>query len=194
MYLVFDTETTGLPIDWRAPMTNVENWPRVIQLAWALYDENHQLIREQCYLIKPDGWVMPTGEFWQKHGYTQETSMNEGRPIYGVLCSFLTDLNRCRYFIAHNAEFDYNVVGAEMIRAQLKAEKRQRTRICTKIASTTYCAIPNGRGAFKWPRLDELHNKLFNSGFDGAHDALNDVRACARCFFELKRLNIITLQ
>jgi DNA polymerase III epsilon subunit-like protein len=57
-------------------------------------------------------------------------------------------------------------------------------------AATSYCRLPGPYG-FKWPTLQELHLKLFNETFAGAHRALADVRACARCYFELKRLKIM---
>ena len=88
--------------------------------------------------------------------------------------------------------FDEKIVGAEMIRLGMKSENKP-TKICTKEVSTDFCQIPNQNGfaSFKWPKLEELHRKLFEVDFEGAHDALNDVMACAKCFFELKRLEVI---
>ena len=57
MYIIFDTETTGLPKDWNAPITDVDNWPRCIQIAWQLHDEMGNLVEHEDYLIKPDGFV-----------------------------------------------------------------------------------------------------------------------------------------
>lgn len=59
-------------------------------------------------------------------------------------------------------------------------------------SSTNFCAIPSNWG-LKWPTLTELHTKLFKEGFDGAHDALDDVKACARSFFELTKMGVIKL-
>ncbi|MCX6741278.1 MAG: hypothetical protein NTY61_02675, partial [Candidatus Parcubacteria bacterium] len=36
-YLFFDTETTGLPKNWKAPIEDLDNWPRIVQIAWAIY-------------------------------------------------------------------------------------------------------------------------------------------------------------
>jgi hypothetical protein len=60
-------------------------------------------------------------------------------------------------------------------------------------ASVDYCQIPNSHGSYKWPNLNELHSKLFLETFPDAHNAWVDVKACARCFFELKRRGIIKL-
>jgi hypothetical protein len=57
-------------------------------------------------------------------------------------------------------------------------------------ASTEYCALPGNYGT-KWPKLQELHSKLFGSPFEGGHDALVDVRACAKCYFELRKLEVM---
>jgi DNA polymerase III subunit epsilon len=190
-YLVFDTETTGTPKNYKASMTDLENWPRIIQLAWARYD-NETLIDSSVDLIKPEGWEMPKGEFWVNNGFTQEKSLTEGISIKEVLIKFIDQIEICNFLIAHNINFDYNVSGAEMIRAQVKS-KNKINKLCTMQLSTDFCNIPGPYGP-KWPKLEELHNKLFGIGFEGAHDAMNDVRACAKCFFELKKLEVIKLQ
>ena len=59
MYLVFDTETTGLPKKWNAPLSDSENWPRCVQLAWQLHDSKGILISSHSYLIKPDNYNIP---------------------------------------------------------------------------------------------------------------------------------------
>lgn len=192
MYLFFDTETNGLPKNWSAPVTDLENWPRVIQLAYALFDENGELVSSYCELIKPDGWVMPTDKFWVDNGYTQEKSMEHGVGILQAMNKFHEALNECQFLIAHNMQFDEKIVGAEFLRIGFQS-KNKPTKICTMKSSTDFCKIPNQNGysSFKWPKLEELHMKLFGESFDGAHDALNDVMACAKCFFELKKLQII---
>lgn len=192
MILVFDTETNGLPKNWKAPVTDLDNWPRIIQLAFATFSDEGEFIDSYCELIVPDGWEVPTDKFWVDNGYSQDSSIMFGVPIQEAMTTLLVSLQSCSTIVAHNMSFDEKIVGAEMIRLGLKSENKP-TKICTKESSTEYCAIPNqnGFGSFKWPKLEELHKKLFGEGFDGAHDALNDVMACAKCFFELKKLEII---
>lgn len=36
-YLFIDTETTGLPKEYDAPYTDIDNWPRLVQLAWIVF-------------------------------------------------------------------------------------------------------------------------------------------------------------
>lgn len=191
MYIFFDTETTGLPKDWRAPMTKLSNWPRVIQLAWMVCDDTGCILTAEKRLIKPDGWEIPTEKFWLDNGFHQKQSLKDGIPISQVLGIFINDLNHCSVLVAHNMSFDYNVLGAEMIRANKKGNVLKK--ICTKDEGTEYCKLPGNYGRYKWPNLTELHQKLFNKPFEGAHDALSDVIACKDCFFEMIKLNIIKI-
>lgn len=102
MYTVFDCETTGLPKNWKAPMSDLDNWPRVIQLAWAHYGPDRKLIEKRCDLVKPDGWVMPTEQFWVENGFSQEESLAKGIPILDSLEPFRKVLAKTEYLIAHN--------------------------------------------------------------------------------------------
>jgi hypothetical protein len=66
--------------------------------------------------------------------------------------------------------------------------------ICTMKETTAYCALPNKwPNSFKWPKLTELHQKLFGFAFDGAHDAMTDITYLKKCFFELLDREIIRL-
>lgn len=194
MYLFFDTETNGLPKNYKATMYDTKNWNRVIQLAWAFYDEDKKLVDKQVDLIKPTDWTIPYEKFWIDNGYTTELNIEKGILLEEVFKKFMPYLQKCKYIVAHNMSFDYNILGCEMIRLGLKS-KNKPIKLCTKEASTNFCAIPNPNYtcSFKWPKLEELHNKLFKKGFDGAHDAMNDVMALQKCFFELVKLNVIKI-
>ncbi len=56
MYLIFDTETTGLPQNWKAPLTDFNNWPRMVQLAWQMHDSQGKLIDVKKLIIKTKGY------------------------------------------------------------------------------------------------------------------------------------------
>ncbi|MDZ7715500.1 MAG: hypothetical protein U5J95_04740 [Balneolaceae bacterium] len=60
-------------------------------------------------------------------------------------------------------------------------------RVCTKEIGTDICKIPGNYG-YKWPTLEELYNHLFDDKFEESHDALNDAKAVADCFLNLKEL------
>ena len=188
-YLFFDTETNGIPKNYKAPPSDLANWPRVIQLAWMICDESGEEIKSRCQLIKPDGWVIPKEKFWIENGYSTEKSESEGVGMVGELRKLASDIDRADMMVAHNLDFDTPIVSAEMIRYGVKASSRPN-KFCTMKASTNICKIKGPYG-YKWPKLEELHEYLFGCKFDGAHDALEDVRATARCFFELKKRELI---
>lgn len=186
MYLIFDTETTGLPKDWKKPFSDTDNWPRLVQLAWQLHDETGKLISNKNYIVKPDGFDIPYAVA-KVHGITTERANRDGHELKLVLEEFHKDLQRSKYNVGHNIEFDINVTGCEYFRlGDIEPLVTKLDSIDTKNVSTDWCAIPGGRGGkFKWPTLTELHTKLFGKGFADAHDAAYDVDATARCFFGL---------
>lgn len=190
MYMVFDTETTGLPKNYNAPVTDSANWPRIIQIAWVVITPEGQEVKKSSHLIKPDGWVVPTEKFWIDNGYSTEKNTEFGVPLKPLLEEFLEDSYKCTALVAHNMQFDSKIVGAELFRYEVKV-RQTMPKICTKETSTNYCKLPKPKGGYKWPKLEELHTKLFGVSFEGAHDALYDVRATAVCFIELRRLGII---
>ncbi len=185
MFLIFDTETTGLPKDYNAPITNSDNWPRIVQIAWQLHDEKGKLLSAENLIVKPEGFTIPYNSV-KVHGITTERALAEGHPLQEVLEKFEEDLKKATYVAGHNIEFDINVTAAEFYRLGLEYPVAQSKSLDTKDLSTEYCAIPGGKGGkFKWPTLTELYTKLFGVGFDDAHDAAYDVDATARAFFAL---------
>jgi len=190
MTIVFDTETNGKPLNYKAEAWDVKNWPRVVQLAWAVYDNDGNLAGTQKHLIRPDGWQIPD-EVVEIHGITYQMAMQDGIPAQDAISRFISDYNSARVLVAHNMKFDYPVLLCEFLRYGLRTENKTR-KVCTMEESTDFCQIPGGfRGRYKWPKLIELHQILFGEGFDGAHDALNDVLACGRCYFELLKQGVI---
>ena len=185
MYLIFDTETTGLPKDYNAPITDLDNWPRLVQLAWQLHAHDGSLIDARNYIIKPEGYNIPYNAE-KVHGISTERAHREGHDLNEVLSIFSRDLLKTRAVIGHNVEFDLNIVGCEYLRKERKNDLENIGSIDTKDEATDYCAIPGGRGGkYKWPTLTELHTKLFGKGFEDAHDAAYDVDATSKCFFGL---------
>ncbi|WP_075351733.1 DNA polymerase III subunit alpha [Algoriphagus marinus] len=184
MYLIFDTETTGLPRNYNAPMSDVDNWPRLVQLAWQLHDAKGNLISNHNYIIRPEGFTIPYNAE-KVHGISTKRALAEGHDLKQILGIFENDVQKSTYLVGHNIEFDINVVGSEYLRAEATMPLTA-TQLDTKDISTDFCALPGGRGGkFKWPTLTELHQKLFGKGFGDAHDAAYDVDATARCFFGL---------
>lgn len=186
MYLFFDTETTGLPKNYQAPLDDFLNWPRIVQIAWSLYDGEGNHWESHNYIIKPAGFVIPP-EATKIHRISQERALAEGQELRLALEHFSRDVASASYLVAHNIDFDEKIVGAELLREKLGNNVTPAAKICTMKTTVEFCKIPNGRGGYKWPNLTELYRYLFQENFPDAHDAVFDVAACAKCFFELKR-------
>lgn len=188
-YLFFDTETTGLPRSWSAPMTDVENWPRLVQLAWILFDEDGKELQSGNNIIHPEGFVIPADSS-RIHGITTERALAEGIPVRNALEVFRDKIGESSHIVAHNIDFDEKIIGAEFIRAEISHDFQKKKKICTMKSTVNFCAIPSPRG-YKWPQLSELHTKLFGETFKDAHDASVDISATAKCFWELKKRGIL---
>jgi len=117
-------------------------------------------------------------------------AMQHGVDLKAVLAAITPDITQASVLVAHNITFDEKILGAEFLRAGHSNVVESKARRCTMQESTDYCRLP-GRYGYKWPTLPELHMTLFSTPFEGAHQALVDVRACARCYFELKRLKVM---
>ncbi len=193
MYLIFDTETTGLPKNFNAPITDLDNWPRVIQIAWQLHDEFGKLIEQKDFLIKPDGFNIPF-ESEQIHGISTELALQEGKELKEVLEIFNQSLAKANFVVGHNIQFDLNVTGAEFLRAGLETPLMEMKKLNTATEKTAeLCQLPGGRGGrFKIPKLGELYRYLFGEDFEEAHNATADVEATARIFLELIRRGVFT--
>jgi DNA polymerase III epsilon subunit-like protein len=203
MYLFIDTETTGLPKDYKAPCSDSANWPRMVQLSTLLYDKGANLIKSGNYIIRPDGFEIPANVS-ALHGITQARALAEGVSLTSAISGLFLDLEFARVLIGHNIDFDRSIIGAEIYRIFPKEKSPLIVRdkltiaggrkiICTMNAGTDFCKFPGKfEGKYKWPKLAELHKALFNGeDFAEAHNSTADVQATAKCFFEMKRRGII---
>ena len=130
MYLIFDTETTGLPKKWNAPISDSENWPRCVQLAWQLHDNNGKLISNQSSIIKPEGFDIPF-ESQKVHGISTILATKIGENLNDVLKKFNSDLSKSKYIIGHNLKFDINIVGAEFFRLKIDNSLNEKSILDT---------------------------------------------------------------
>lgn len=193
MYLIFDTETTGLPRSWSAPITDTDNWPRCIQIAWQLHDEMGNLIEHQDYLVKPEGFNIPY-DAERIHGISTELAMEQGISLQEVLEKFNIALSKTKYIVGQNVGFDVNIMGCEFYRGGITSNLSQLPVLDTCTETTAeLLKLPGGRGGrYKLPTLTELHQYLFGEPFAEAHNATADVEATTRCFLELIKREIFT--
>ena len=187
--LIFDTETTGLPSTWSASPNDVSVWPRIVELAWIVFNEENQATSSPSFIVKPEGFTIPI-EASKVHGISNEKAIAEGVSLRTVMNTFAEDLSEVNEIIAHNIDFDYPVVNCEFERLEIQTNIHDLTRTCTMKSTREYCNIQGNIG-LKWPSMQELYQHLFNRGFKNAHRASKDVFACAECYVELKQRNII---
>jgi DNA polymerase III epsilon subunit-like protein len=191
MLLFLDTETTGLPK--YSATTPTEKWPRVVQLAWSLYDTDGNRESRNSFIIYPTDFTIPMASV-KKHGITTERAKAEGTSLHKVLPQFNADVEKARTVIAHNVAFDLPIVHTEFVRCRLGTNLLEKDNFCTMKPReiVAWCKIPKASGyGYKWPTLSELYLQLFEEEFTGCHDAGADVEACARCYFELRKRGII---
>lgn len=189
LFLFFDTETTGVPRNYKAPVSDSDNWPRLVQLGWILTDGEGNETKSCNYIIRPEGFTIPA-EAAKLHGITTERALAEGVSLLEVLQEFADDLNGVPNIVGHNIEFDKNIVAAEFYRNSMPHRFDKWKSYCTMHAGTTYCGIPGPYG-LKWPKLMELHKKLFGRSFEDAHDAFADIKATKDCFWEMRSRKLI---
>lgn len=192
--LFFDTETTGLPINYKASYTNTDNWPRLVQLAWILYHDGVE-VSNGDFLIKPDGFII-SEDASKIHGHDHDKCNEYGVDLKFVLNKFWGDIRESDVMIAHNIDFDKNIAASEYHRmgAQTHAKSfMMKPMFCTMKASTNFCKLPGNYG-YKWPKLEELYKILFNEELENTHDALIDIQATAKCYFKMLEMGDVFYQ
>lgn len=200
--LFFDTETTGLPLDYDEPYTNVKNWPRLVQLSWILEDTETNEVTEHDFIIKPEGFIIPYSAT-KIHHIKHDWAERNGKPIKSVLSKFELDILQADLLVGHNIEFDLNIVAAEFYR--LKKNNRGvvgtgtiQPIIKNLLSKPTNCTMKDGadftkievpyKDEYKWPKLAELYRHFFGHDFKGAHNSLDDIRATRECFWEMNSI------
>lgn len=179
MYNFADTETSD-PVN-----------QRIVQLAAVLCDEQGQEVDVLNTLIKPDGWEI-CERFVGIHGITTDMCQQQGIPMVEALYKFTTFIKRSKKTICHNFKFDSARIDMELKLYGFHEDAlilSQTPSFCTMVNLTNVCCIPNpnGRAGYKWPKLKEAHKHFFGIEFDKQHDALADVRACKRIYFEMHK-------
>jgi DNA polymerase III epsilon subunit-like protein len=205
--LVFDTETTGLPKSKFISPSTLHQWPHIVQFSYIIYDTSlNDIIQTKDYVVKlQEGILIPEDSF-KIHGITNEISQKNGIHINDILSEFFYFLRGVDILIGHNVEFDINMIKVELLRIinknyftpeQIKFYKYElhfltnfKNISCTLKDSITFCNIQltdkNGNSYLKYPKLIELHEKLFNKSPTNLHNSFNDILVTLRCFMKLK--------
>lgn len=178
--LFFDTETTG-KADFNANPT-ADHQPRLVQLAALLVSETGIELASVNLIIRPVDFEIPK-EASDIHGITTETAKECGVPLLHALSVFSGFCKVAGLYVAHNIQFDHLIMSGECSR--MIVELPMRTTFCTMKEMTPICKIKGPYGP-KWPKLQEAHRHAFGREFEGAHDAMADVRACKDVYFWMK--------
>ena len=173
-FFVFDTETSGLPKSYaRVTSKNIANYDecRILSVAVVEYDDDNNEIGNFYRLISHQGGHHMGGTFI--HGITQENLNENGIPFQEVY-DYMKSMGPARV-VGHNLSFDINVMRAECIRYGLDASFLDEfQQVCTlKLARSIYMGTTSCK-------LGDLYSLLTGDKFEGAHNALEDCRACAR--------------
>lgn len=202
--LFYDTETSGFPTN-KIPMNDKENaW--IVQLGYILGTEDHIYLQGNLIVQSEGRSINPHA--LKVHGITTEKCDKLGLNENSVVFQFHNAISNATNIICHNESFDAKMLKLlfarqvieickgdktieEVVNTTMKGNYYDKNVICTMEASTNFCKLPGRYGKYKWPKLEELYKILFHKKFVGAHDALSDVKATRRCYYELKRRGVI---
>jgi DNA polymerase-3 subunit epsilon len=190
--LVFDTETTGLPPK-NTPTNRTDSWPYIVQLSWVIYnDETKHVEEEKDYIISLGTHIPISPESTSIHGITGELSRARGVSIDVALFDFKMAANRCGRMVAHNIEFDKNMLIVEFYRARIFNSVFPPSEYCTMKNGTSLCKLVkvwnDGKTSLKFPKLVELYHELFGADApapEGLHNAKVDVDVCLKCYVKM---------
>lgn len=192
-FVVFDTETTGLPTMVGRPRTFADplKYPQhyagvfILSLAFAVQENDETTVEPTERYLRHPGIDPESGQAFQAHGITRAKIEEKGEDPATVLRDFLSNVDDSTCLVGHNVDFDVFVLAGNLARLGLRDEAARvisMPRVCTMRAGTPLCRIPSPRGDYKWPKLVELYTHLFGHPFEGAHNAACDVRAALDCF------------
>ena len=186
-FLVFDTETTGLPSSYSmvSPKT-LQNWDscRMVQIAWIIYKDT-ELVKKECYTIKPNGFTISESST-NIHGITNEFANINGHNITDILVKFFTDIkdNNVDTIVAHNLSFDKNVINSEVFRCKDTIGESYKIWNKQKFFCTMKSLTRKGQ---KWPKLAELYKQICGGEPQGTlHTADADAQICADIYLKVK--------
>lgn len=194
--LFFDTETTGIPErSWNWD-TDFEQYPHVVQMAWL------HGCKVETHIIRPDGWEIPQ-ETVDVHGITTEYALEHGEPFASVVDMFIQDCHDAGLICGHNIHFDTSIIKANILRElgreyydanDVENALYKGKRIDTMRPTMKWVDARMANGRLKFPNLSELYSRCFPGESFPAHDALEDVKAVAKCLPVILELGLVELK
>jgi len=186
--LFFDTETSGFPNDKLPDKHPGQAW--IVQIGMIL-EVNNTIQSQSSFIIKSDGRsINPKAQ--EIHGISVEVADANGVPEQLIASLLEYYLDYSDLIVGHNISFASRMVRLLLIRNKyLSTLKHMKTipTVCTMKSATNLCKLP-GKHGYKWPKLTELYNFLFQETFP-AHDALADIQATYACYKKLIEMGVI---
>jgi DNA polymerase III epsilon subunit-like protein len=212
-FLVFDTETSGLPQSRFIEPSLLNKWPHIVQFSFVIYDDKfNDIVEAKDYIVKVPENIIISEESVLIHKINNLVCQQKGVPIVSVLSDFFRHLINVDALIGHNIEFDINMIRVELLRlindetmqkhvanhkCNLHFITNYKNILCTMKDSIEFCNIllinKSGKPYLKYPKLTELHERLFNQSPSNLHNSFNDILVTLRCFMKLK-YNVDLLQ
>jgi hypothetical protein len=187
--IIFDTETTGLPKFRNINALNQrDNWPDIVSVAWSVFEKNGTHVKSCYSVVKPTSWEIPI-ESTRIHGITTEYAMEHGRPLLDVLNELRADFEKADTVVAHNIEFDKNVL-FNAYKWHLDYNPWHlwpEWEVCTMLKATDEVKIPSKwpttARPYKPPTLTELYKATFNKEPTGQHNSQKDVEILSEIYW-----------
>lgn len=187
----FDTESTGL-LPKTFEIDKIDKLPHIVQVAAILVDiADYKEYGSFDLLVKPNGYEIPESST-KIHGITKDMAEKDGVGLSHAMNLFDSFVQKSAGIVAHNVEFDSRMMVISYIRVGMNPDVIwKKAKKCTMRASKDICRLPGKFKDYKWPKLMEAHEILLGETFEGAHNALHDIRACIRIYKHLKGINAI---
>lgn len=185
MQIIVDTESTGLTRLSFANKFNYKQWPRLVQLAWAIIDEG-AITSRAAMLIQPEDFEIPAAAT-QIHGISHQHATEQGIPRLQALQRLKIAFDQCDTIIAHNLNYDLGIIQSEALRQEFAIKIPER-RICTVHLGKQYLVHAKGIKAGGYPKLAQLYETLLGFSYSQQHNAESDVTACFHVYKKLKQL------
>lgn len=192
--LVFDVETTGLPIGKNPSIFETDKWPYIVQLSYIMYDTTvNEIDIVYNEILKLPNYVEISDESIKLHKITEKINYEIGVDRRSSLQTFNLILEQSDIVVGHNISFDKRMIMVECNRNNVyhRFNKKgvKKTEYCTMKNSVDICKIEkttqNGKTYFKYPTLSELYYYLFEEVPVNAHNSFVDVLLCLRCYVKL---------
>lgn len=179
--VIFDVETTGIfPKGTDYIDLDAFDRSRLVSISWIL-TQKEDIIEQSYFIVKPEGWLI-SEDSTEIHGITQKHAEETGSDIETVLNTFMKSVKKAKTLVAHNIEFDENIIKSELFRHKMNnhlSEFGNKHKVCTMKKGRSFMNIT------KYPKLSELYMFLYETEMTNSHNAFYDTMHCFKCYIKM---------